>query len=317
MIEEFLIFCSGANNKILQECPMEKTKFTGIGATILMTSIMAGISGYYTISSISNDLLLSFIVCISWGVVVFSLERFFVSTQKKTNSFKRETLVVLPRLFFAILLAIIISKPLEMKIFQNFINTKVNDDFFSRLQALNELKKVGSSIWWASIMINLLFFVVISMPIIIKLLSIKGPYEEIIDRIEYEILLKQRKIIAEVNDEMNNFLPELQKINKLKGETKIKMESLRLDTELKLNEALLHEIAKKQAELANVSLDKWYSDEVLSLKSKPSYKHGPMKRNFAEEIEIPKILPDSQEVGKALEEIKKQIRSSLTETLDR
>ena len=56
--------------------------------------------------------------------------------------------------------------------------------------------------WWTSILIMLLFVTIETAPIIVKLLSKKGPYDELLERIEYEHFLEQQKIISDKNEEI-------------------------------------------------------------------------------------------------------------------
>jgi hypothetical protein len=107
--------------------------------------------------------------------------------------------------------------------------------------------------WWTSILIMLLFVTIETAPIIVKLLSKRGPYDELLERVEYEHYLEQQKIISDKNDEINNLLVEIQAMNKLKGEVRMKTEKSKLDAELQSNTALLNEIATKQADLAKLS----------------------------------------------------------------
>jgi len=51
------------------------------------------------------------------------LDRFIVSTIRKRDSFSREFLQATPRIALAIIIAMVISKPLEIKIFEKEINT--------------------------------------------------------------------------------------------------------------------------------------------------------------------------------------------------
>src|SRR5690606_31621013 len=57
-----------------------------------------------------------------WGLLIFNLDRFIVSTIKKRNSFFDELIQASPRIALAIIIAIVISKSLEMKIFEKEIN---------------------------------------------------------------------------------------------------------------------------------------------------------------------------------------------------
>ncbi|MGB5025480.1 MAG: DUF4407 domain-containing protein, partial [Saprospiraceae bacterium] len=452
-ISDFFILCSGADNQILNDCPTERVKFIGIGATIFLTAVLAGISGGYAIYFTFNNFIVSFLFALLWGFIIFNLDRYIVSSIKKTGNIKNELWTASPRFLIAIVLAITISKPLEIKLFDGSITKKMGEiedtynktgeadfnnqrstldktksdlqteletkrnniylndpiykdfqsqkdekentnanltkqvnansgiiyqnswledvivntetqetkkirrynqlalnkitenkklngeitenktkisaladsvssrktnlanqvketekqysaqiagvqkqiddlnfrrpeilakvksdaaldkDILSRLRALSELKTFGNSVWWASMLITILFILLESAPITVKLLSKRGPYDEILDRVEYEIFLKQQKIISERNDEINNLLQEIKELGKLKGEQRIKTEKSKLDSELKANEGLLNEIAKKQADLAQIAIDKWYNDELSKLKGNPNYQY--------------------------------------------
>jgi hypothetical protein len=441
MLEKFFIICSGADKPILDACPTEKTKFVGIGATIFLTACLAAISGGYAIYFTFNDFRVSLIFGLFWGIIIFNLDRYIVSSIKKTGNFLNELLTASPRLLIAVVLAITISKPLEIKLFDgsitkkmgqnedeynkgcvtnfnsqraNLDNTKselekerdskknsiyVNDpikkdigdkipplnysnsdlreriktnngiigantdykdgeinpktgiakriavpnsiaiskmgenrnlnstiaennfkiksltdslnkrdaelmnqtreaekqyalqiagvqhqiddmnanrgaillkckteaaldkDILSRLRALSELKSFGNPVWWASLLITILFILLETSPILVKLLSKRGPYDEILERVEYEIFLNQQKIISDKNDEINNILAEIKEVNKLKGEVRMKTEKAKLTTEMKANESLLDYIATKQAELGKIAVDNWYAEE--------------------------------------------------------
>ena len=104
-------------------------------------------------------------------------------------------------------------------------------------------------------------------PIVVKLLTKRGPYDELLDRVEYEHYLEQQKIISDKNDEINNMLLEIKELNKLKGEVRLKTEKAKLEAELKANAELLDDIAKKQAAIAKVATNKWYEEELERLKS--------------------------------------------------
>jgi len=76
---------------------------------------------------------------IIWGLVIFNLDRFIVSTLRKDELFWNEFKLVLPRLILAIILAIVISKPLELKIFEKEIAQKVEEQ--QREFAINAQRK--------------------------------------------------------------------------------------------------------------------------------------------------------------------------------
>jgi hypothetical protein len=123
MLQRFFIFCSGADTAILDECsPGERTKYAGIGATVFFTAVMATIAAAYALYTVFDNYYTAIFFGTIWGLLIFNLDRFIVSTIKKRNSFFDELIQASPRIALAIIIAIVISKPLEMKIFEKEIN---------------------------------------------------------------------------------------------------------------------------------------------------------------------------------------------------
>jgi Domain of unknown function (DUF4407) len=435
-LTNFLIICSGADKKILDECTIkEKNKFIGIGSTLILTAILASLSGGYAIYSTFEFVPISIIIGIFWGIVIFSLDRYIVTSIDKKGIWWKQLLPAFPRLLMAFVLAITISKPLELRLFQDAINksmgeisdasisgcetdwnterdklakgkselenerkqkteeiynkdgiyndfvkeqeklnlinkinqNKINQnnpiiskgttyplvqnkyngtyyritkrtvgaknalksnsflkseinknnreiqkfeiqkedrkktlkeqvettekqytrqiegvqqqiddhnlkrtkfladctsrsqnarDLPAQLQALSKLTNENQSIAWASILITLLFVILETAPMVVKLLSSKGTYEEILEANEYVISMEQKIKISNLNDEINTVL----KISSEKNKNK-------LDAELKGNAELLNEIALAQAEIAKESIRKWKEDELSNLKN--------------------------------------------------
>ena len=123
MLQKFFIFCSGADTNILSTCSNgECNKYAGIGATIFFTAVMAFIASGYALYTVFDNIYSSIFFGLIWGLLIFNLDRYIVSTIKKRDSFKSELLQAAPRIILAIIIAIVISKPLEMKIFEKEIN---------------------------------------------------------------------------------------------------------------------------------------------------------------------------------------------------
>jgi len=123
MLQRFFIFCSGADSAILEDCsPGEQTKFAGIGATVFFTAVMATIAGSYALFTVFDNMFTAIFFGLIWGLLIFNLDRFIVSTIKKRNNFFDEFLQASPRILLAVIIAIVIAKPLELKIFEKEIN---------------------------------------------------------------------------------------------------------------------------------------------------------------------------------------------------
>lgn len=115
--------CSGADTDLLNDSPKsEQIKYAGIGGTVFFTAVMALISGSYALYTVFDNPYVAIGFGIVWGLLIFNLDRFIVSTIKKRDNFKQELLQASPRIILAIIIAIVISKPLEMKIFEKEIN---------------------------------------------------------------------------------------------------------------------------------------------------------------------------------------------------
>ena len=124
-LNEFLWICAGANRPILRQCPTEWAKYAGTGGTILFTALMATISGAYALNFVFDSLYYSIPFGMFWGALIFNLDRFMVNTMysdgKHTISLE-EFKGGLPRIVLAIFLGVVISTPIEMKIFDDTIN---------------------------------------------------------------------------------------------------------------------------------------------------------------------------------------------------
>lgn len=123
MLQRFFIFCSGADTDILEECSAgEQTKYAGIGATVFFTAVMATIAAAYALYTVFDTYYTAIFFGLIWGLLIFNLDRFIVSTIKKRENLFDEFLQATPRLLLAVIIAVVIAKPLELKIFEKEIN---------------------------------------------------------------------------------------------------------------------------------------------------------------------------------------------------
>lgn len=124
MLKQFFILCSGVDRDLLKDCSEgEQTKYVGIGATVFFTAVMAFLASAYALFTVFDSIYPALIFGFVWSLLIFNLDRFIVSTIKKRDRFLDEFLQATPRIALAIIIAIVISKPLEIKIFEKEINT--------------------------------------------------------------------------------------------------------------------------------------------------------------------------------------------------
>ena len=387
--ESFFLWSSGADLAVLQQVPMDKNKFLGIGGTIIFTALMASFAGGYAFLSIPFG--------IFWGTLIFNLDRYIVASfgvgdGKKTIS-KQEWVEAAPRLAMAIILGFVISTPLELKLFEKEINAKIdteisivqkkiinsatedpqiislkrereklekdietrntivdtkktfweqsdrdkndewntgkfsgkvgkggyyddlkkkadnaekdyndkreqfsklntldypkieginkkieyresqlrndvenqktvqsqNDGLLARLKALGELTSAEWSLWCAKWLITLLFIFIEIAPILFKMMTERGPYDDIIDRMKHEYKVRQLEIQSNVNQEINTAV----RIHTDKFEQK-------LNVELQANKELLEAISKAQQEIALVAIETWKEEQKKKMKDSGS-----------------------------------------------
>lgn len=143
MLKQFFLLCSGADKNLLEGCSEgEQTKYVGIGATVFFTAVMAFIASAYALFTVFDSIYPALLFGLVWSLLIFNLDRFIVSTIRKRDRFGSEFLQATPRIILAIIIAIVISKPLEIKIFEKEINTVLLKE--KNAMALNNKKEVAN-----------------------------------------------------------------------------------------------------------------------------------------------------------------------------
>jgi hypothetical protein len=143
MLKQFFILCSGADKDLLKGCSEgEQTKYVGIGATVFFTAVMAFLASSYALFTVFDSMYPAIAFGIVWSLLIFNLDRFIVSTIRKRDKIGSEFLQATPRIILAVIIAIVISKPLEIKIFEKEINTVLLKE--KNAMALNNKKEVAN-----------------------------------------------------------------------------------------------------------------------------------------------------------------------------
>jgi len=104
----------------------EQNKYAGIGATVFFTAFMAFLAGSYALFTVFDNYYAATAFGLVWGLLIFNLDRFIVSSTGKGDGTDTITLKELgnatPRLAMAMILGFTISAPLEVYIFQKEID---------------------------------------------------------------------------------------------------------------------------------------------------------------------------------------------------
>lgn len=119
------MLASGADLKILEQCPSERSKYAGIGATIFFTGLFAAMAAAYALFTVFDSYWISILLGLLWGSMIFNLDRYIVSSMRKDTRPYRELLTALPRIVLAVVISIVIARPLELKIFEKEIESEL------------------------------------------------------------------------------------------------------------------------------------------------------------------------------------------------
>lgn len=138
---------------------------------------------------------------------------------------------------------------------------KKSTDLPARLEALGNISSFGNSIWWASFVITLLFIALETAPVIVKLLTKRGPYDERLDAIEYNVYIEESDKIDSLNREINEKMKIANDKARERAKERLRVEKENLDIELQNNRELMQKAADYQKELADIYLEAWYQEE--------------------------------------------------------
>lgn len=93
MLKKFFLICSGADKTTIENCSNgEQNKYAGIGATVFFTAVMATITASYALYTVFDTIFTAIFFGFIWGLLIFNLDRFIVSTIKKSDNKLKEVL---------------------------------------------------------------------------------------------------------------------------------------------------------------------------------------------------------------------------------
>lgn len=126
IFNQILCQVAGSDLEILSQCPHEISRHARIGAIIISTAILASVSMFFAIQTVSQSTFIGIIAGAVWGLVIFILDSYIVASYRKNDDRLKEISIVLPRLILAFVLGCSISIPLELKVFENEIMVAVD-----------------------------------------------------------------------------------------------------------------------------------------------------------------------------------------------
>jgi len=171
LITRMLWKAAGADRYILERSTFsDHIKYACLGGIVVATGLMAALAGGYafyiifgqqtanlaqgteaTIEAASSQtlsIIFSLVFGLIWGLIIFNIDRFIVASTGKGDGSEAITLseikTAIPRIIMGIIIAITISKPVELRMFQQEIEVELNS---KRIKEVDKQKREVSQLY--------------------------------------------------------------------------------------------------------------------------------------------------------------------------
>jgi Domain of unknown function (DUF4407) len=146
IFQKFLWWCCGADKTLMKQSTYsDYAKYAGLGGIVLATGGLAALSMGFAISRIFESPVAAIIIGVIWGVMIFNLDRFIVSSTGKGDGKHDiswpEFVHAIPRILMAALIGITISAPLEVYIFHK----EIDKQWEQEIHKVREIAKIKAT----------------------------------------------------------------------------------------------------------------------------------------------------------------------------
>lgn len=137
------LWSAGASPTLLRQCQDGETiRQQIIGTFVLLTGLIALLTSFYSFYTVSEHLEVAVVGSLLWAAMIFTLDRFIVSTMrvvKKGNVYSIPFVQVLPRLVLAAAIGVSVGVPLELYLFRAEIDHFIQLEYHNaKLKDLTE-----------------------------------------------------------------------------------------------------------------------------------------------------------------------------------
>lgn len=154
----------GADRYLLERSTYsDQVKYFCLGGIVVATGVLAGIAGGYAIYTIfqpkgsaldseihTPTMIISMIFGIVWGLVIFNIDRFIVTSTGKGDGTEKitkdEILSAIPRIIMGMIIALTISKPVEIRMFKS----EIDQALYVKQEALKQDAKKSAELFYDS-----------------------------------------------------------------------------------------------------------------------------------------------------------------------
>jgi hypothetical protein len=154
----------GADGFLLQRSTYsDQVKYFCLGGIVIATGVLAGIAGGYAIYTIFEPkgsaldseihyptLLIALVFGCVWGLVIFNIDRFIVTSTGKGDGTEKitrdEILGAIPRIIMGMIIALTISKPVEIRMFKS----EIDQALYVKQESLKQEAKKSAELFYDS-----------------------------------------------------------------------------------------------------------------------------------------------------------------------
>jgi len=152
---------AGADTYILSRSTYnDQVKFACLGGIVVATGFMAALAGGYAVYTIFEPkgssldvgvhiptMIASSLFGIIWGLIIFNIDRFIVAATGKGDGTeaitKGEIIGAIPRIIMGLIIAVTISKPMEIRMFKSEIDAELHQAQLEKRKVYEEKTKAN------------------------------------------------------------------------------------------------------------------------------------------------------------------------------
>lgn len=133
---DLMLWLSGADERVLAECPTERRKFVATGGVVLMAAGFAVLAATFTLRDFLRvSAPLAVLVGIAWGVAIMNLDRWLLISIRRQRTPTLTVAMALPRLFLAVMVGLVVAQPLVLWVFGPEVEHQATRDKKAQLAA--------------------------------------------------------------------------------------------------------------------------------------------------------------------------------------
>lgn len=148
IMQRFCFWAAGANKHYLENCPAtEHFKYECIGALVCLTAGIAAISMFFAVTITWEQdnwydvVAYALPVSLVWSAFIFNVDRLVVMGIRPEETIWPSLIRAFPRLCLAVIIGVIISRPIELKVFEKEIKKSLTEEYIKKQGEIDSKKR--------------------------------------------------------------------------------------------------------------------------------------------------------------------------------